>query len=91
MLLNVRRRTSCLEPHPDGLGQRQRTKSERRNAMPQLIVKLQSLVSRAGTDEGATMVEYALIVVAIALVVIAGAYFLGTGISSLFNSIAGAL
>jgi Flp pilus assembly pilin Flp len=59
--------------------------------MLQLIATLHSLVNDKRDDEGATMVEYALIVVAIALVVLGGAYILGTGVSSLFNSIAGPL
>ena len=58
--------------------------------MLQLIAKLRSLV--AGTsDEGATMVEYGLIVALIAVVVALGAATLGTHISSLFNSIATSL
>jgi Flp pilus assembly pilin Flp len=59
--------------------------------MLQLIATLCSLTKQDREDEGATMVEYALIVVAIALVVLGGAYILGTGVSSLFNSIAGSL
>jgi Flp pilus assembly pilin Flp len=44
-----------------------------------------------GRDEGATMVEYVLVVVAIALVAFIGAQVLGTGISDQFNSIDGDL
>jgi Flp pilus assembly pilin Flp len=59
--------------------------------MLKYIAKMQKLATKVRPDEGATMVEYALIVVAIALVVLAGAYLLGTGISSLFNSISTSL
>lgn len=38
-------------------------------------------------EQGATMVEYALIVVVIALVVVLGAAILGSSVSSLFSSI----
>jgi pilus assembly protein Flp/PilA len=40
-------------------------------------------------EEGATMVEYALIVAAIALVVVIGARTFGTSASAKFNSMAG--
>lgn len=55
--------------------------------MLKYIAKVQNLAIKRHVDEGATMVEYALIVVAIALVVLAGAYLLGTGISNLFTDI----
>ena len=44
------------------------------------------LKARLGADEGATMVEYGLMVALIAIVVSAGAYFLGTQVLGLFNS-----
>lgn len=39
-------------------------------------------------DEGATMVEYGLLVAVIALVVVAGAILLGTGLNNLFGKAA---
>jgi pilus assembly protein Flp/PilA len=42
-------------------------------------------------DEGATMVEYALIVAVIALIVVVGAKVLGNSTSAKFNDIAGQL
>ena len=60
--------------------------------MNHLILALQAWLGTRRTDErGATMVEYVLIVTAIAIVVLAGALTLGSGISSLFNSISGSL
>lgn len=60
--------------------------------MSQLIALLHQAIARFERgDEGATMVEYALIVVFIALVVVLGATLLGNSISSLFSSIAGSL
>ena len=42
-------------------------------------------------DRGITAVEYGLLVVFIALVMVVGAKLLGTGLSSLFSSVAGSL
>ncbi len=56
--------------------------------MTKLAAKVRAM---RGSERGATMVEYALIVVLIALVVAVGAAVLGSGISSLFSSIAGTL
>lgn len=42
-------------------------------------------------EEGATMVEYGLIVAVIALVVLVGATTLGEGVRDLFDSVAGQL
>jgi pilus assembly protein Flp/PilA len=42
-------------------------------------------------EDGATMVEYALIVAAVALVVVIGARTLGNSTSAKFNSVAGQL
>ncbi|MEV0267327.1 Flp family type IVb pilin [Hamadaea sp. NPDC050747] len=50
--------------------------------MKKLITKLQSR-----RDEGATAVEYALIVALIAVVLAVGAYALGGAINSRFNSV----
>jgi pilus assembly protein Flp/PilA len=60
--------------------------------MLQLFTALQALLgSRTTDDEGATMVEYGLIVALIAVVVALGATVLGNSVSSLFSSIAGSL
>lgn len=58
--------------------------------MPQLIVKLRSLVT-GSSDEGATMVEYGLIVALIAVVVAVAATLLGTTISTLFSNVTNSL
>jgi pilus assembly protein Flp/PilA len=42
-------------------------------------------------DEGATMVEYALVVAVIALIVVVGAKVLGNSTSAKFNNVAGQL
>jgi pilus assembly protein Flp/PilA len=42
-------------------------------------------------EEGATAVEYGLIVVLIAIAIIAGAGLLGTNLNALFNQVAGTL
>jgi pilus assembly protein Flp/PilA len=52
---------------------------------------LGALVARMRAEEGQTFVEYALLVVFIALVAVVGATVLGKSISSLFSSIAGSL
>lgn len=49
------------------------------------------MVTRTRGEEGQTFVEYALLVVVIALVAVLGATFLGNSVSSLFSSIAGNL
>jgi Flp pilus assembly pilin Flp len=49
------------------------------------------LMARLRAEEGQTFVEYALLVVVIALVAVLGATLLGNSISSLFSSIAGHL
>ncbi len=49
------------------------------------------VVTRMRGEEGQTFVEYALLVVVIALVAVLGATFLGNSISSLFSSVAGTL
>ena len=50
------------------------------------IVKFQAALR---SDRGATAVEYGLMVALIAVVIIAGVTFLGTQVSSLFQSVAG--
>jgi pilus assembly protein Flp/PilA len=52
--------------------------------LTKLYVKMQSLRS----DEGATALEYAILVAFIALAVIVGATALGGGIGGLFNNVA---
>jgi pilus assembly protein Flp/PilA len=42
-------------------------------------------------EEGATMVEYGLLVALIAVVAITGVKLLGTNLSSLFNTVAGSI
>jgi pilus assembly protein Flp/PilA len=60
--------------------------------MNTFILALQAWMETRRADErGATMVEYGLIVTAIAIVVLAGALTLGSSVSSLFNSISGSL
>jgi Flp pilus assembly pilin Flp len=60
--------------------------------MFQIMTALQAWLATRPTDErGATMVEYGLIVVAIALAVFAGASLFGSGVQSLFSSIAGGM
>jgi pilus assembly protein Flp/PilA len=52
---------------------------------------LGALSDHMRAEEGQTFVEYALLVVFIALVAVLGATILGNSISSLFSSIAGSL
>ncbi len=52
---------------------------------------IDQVVTRMRGEEGQTFVEYALLVVVIALVAVLGATFLGNSISSLFSSVAGTL
>ncbi len=57
----------------------------------QLGMYLETWMSQLRAEEGQTFVEYALLVVVIALVAVLGATFLGNSVSSLFSSIAGHL
>ena len=60
--------------------------------MTRFIVFLQSFIaSHESEDEGATMVEYGLIVVAIALVVVLGARTFGNALSTFFTGLVGSL
>ena len=62
--------------------------------MIKLYTKVQNhIASREAEaqDEGATMVEYGLIVAAIALVVVLGARVFGTALSTFFSNLAGQL
>jgi len=52
---------------------------------------LHSLISMVRDEEGATMVEYGLLVALIALVAIGAVTTLGTNLSSLFNNVANTL
>jgi pilus assembly protein Flp/PilA len=53
-----------------------------------MLTTLKNLVD---DEEGATMVEYGLLVALIALVAIVGVKTLGTNISSLFTTVAGSV
>jgi pilus assembly protein Flp/PilA len=53
-----------------------------------MLTLLKSLVH---DEEGATMVEYGLLIALIALVAIVGVRTLGTNISSLFTTVAGSV
>jgi pilus assembly protein Flp/PilA len=55
-----------------------------------LLVTLQSLLnSLRSEDEGATAVEYGLMVSLIAIVIIVAVALVGTNLSTLFNTVAG--
>lgn len=56
--------------------------------MYQLIAMLQQFVTRRD-DEGATAVEYGLMVSLIAAVIAVAVALIGTNLSSLFNTVAG--
>ncbi|WP_270886483.1 Flp family type IVb pilin [Pedococcus sp. 5OH_020] len=56
--------------------------------MIKYVAKFQS---RLAQEEGATAVEYGLMVALIAIVIIAAVTLLGTNLSSLFNRIAGSV
>ena len=52
------------------------------------LVKLHLKVTGLRDDRGATAVEYGLMVALIAIVIIGAVTFLGTNLSSLFNTVA---
>ena len=56
--------------------------------MKKLLSSLKSLVSR---DEGASMVEYGLLVALIAVVCLAAVTLLGTNVAAIFDQIANAV
>jgi pilus assembly protein Flp/PilA len=58
--------------------------------MSQLIAMLQAFITRR-TDEGATAVEYGLMVSLIAVAIIATVTLLGTTLSGLFTTVTGSL
>ena len=49
------------------------------------------LITMIRDEEGATMVEYGLLIALIALVAIAGVTVLGTNLNSLFSTVAGSI
>lgn len=51
----------------------------------------QKLIARFRSDEGATAVEYGLMVALIAVVIIGAVTLLGTNLSTMFNNIATAI
>jgi pilus assembly protein Flp/PilA len=56
-----------------------------------MLTLLTWIQARLDNEDGATMVEYGIMVAVIALVVIAGATALGGGINTLFNTADGKL
>jgi pilus assembly protein Flp/PilA len=54
----------------------------------EMITKLTAMIR---DEEGATMVEYGLLVALIALVAITGVTLLGTNLQALFNTVAGSV
>jgi len=52
---------------------------------------MRKYLSKFRTDEGATAVEYGLMVALIAVVIIAAVTLLGNNLSNLFNTVAGAI
>jgi pilus assembly protein Flp/PilA len=52
---------------------------------------IKTLKSMIRDDEGATMVEYGLMVALVAVVCIVAVRLLGTNLSTLFNSVAGSI
>jgi len=52
---------------------------------------IKTLKSMIRDDEGATMVEYGLMVALVAVVCIVAVKLLGTNLSSLFNNVAGSI
>ena len=55
--------------------------------MTKAIAKIQSAITTRNTEEGATAVEYGLMVALIAIVIITAVILLGTRLSSLFNQV----
>ena len=51
-----------------------------------MLAHIRKLVTEKGKDSGASAVEYALLVVAIALIMVVGAFALGKAINSKFQS-----
>lgn len=66
------------------------------HTMPALYATLQSFMTDLGArlhkeDEGATAVEYGLMVSLIAVVIIAAVTLIGTSLTTIFNTVAAAL
>lgn len=59
--------------------------------MTKAIAKLQTRMTTRRSEEGATAVEYGLMVALIAIVIIAAVILLGTRLSSLFSQVAGSI
>jgi pilus assembly protein Flp/PilA len=56
-----------------------------------LLTRIQARVNSMPNEDGATAVEYGLIVSLIAVVIIAGVTLVGTNLLALFNGVAGEL
>jgi pilus assembly protein Flp/PilA len=56
-----------------------------------LLTKTLDRVQRLGNEDGATAVEYGLMVSLIAVVIVAAVTLIGTNLQTIFNSVAGAL
>ncbi|WP_392544887.1 Flp family type IVb pilin [Oryzobacter telluris] len=59
--------------------------------MTSALVKLQTALKHRRGEEGATAVEYGLMVALIAIVIIAAVILLGTRLSSLFEQVSGSI
>jgi len=59
--------------------------------MTKAIAKIQTYATTRRSEEGATAVEYGLMVALIAIVIIAAVILLGTRLSSLFGQVAGSI
>jgi pilus assembly protein Flp/PilA len=61
------------------------------NIMTKVLIKTQHKVANLRSDEGATAVEYGLMVALIAIVIIGAVIILGTRLSSLFTQVGNSL
>ncbi len=59
--------------------------------MTKALVKIQSKINSLRSEEGATAVEYGLMVALIAVVIIVAVSLLGTNLKTLFTSVSGAV
>lgn len=59
--------------------------------MTRAIAQLQTRIARLRSEEGATAVEYGLMVALIAIVIIVAVALLGGNLRTLFNSVAGSV
>jgi pilus assembly protein Flp/PilA len=92
-----RRSRSLRRPWSHG-GGRRRDRHFKEALVAQFLAFLHSYIATRspepdaeGSDRGATMVEYGLIVSVIALVVVVGATVFGDALSTFFNDLAGSL